>query len=60
MTRLGIDEARVLADPPQPGALRVNPLLNRTGVDVRARSNGSPPVHASMPAKCQRRSFSTS
>ena len=36
-TELGIDQARVLADPAKPGVLRVNALLHGSGVDVAAR-----------------------
>ena len=32
---VGVDDTRVLADPPQPGMLRVDTLLDRSGVDVR-------------------------
>src|SRR5687767_9782166 len=32
---LGVDQTRVLANPAQPGVLRVNPLLNRTAIHVR-------------------------
>ena len=36
-TELGIDQAGVLADPAEPGVLRVHPLLHRAGVHVGAR-----------------------
>ena len=36
-SELRVDHARVLADPPDARVLRVDALLNRTGVDIRAR-----------------------
>ena len=34
---LGVDETGVLADPAQPGVLRVDALLDGTGIDIRPR-----------------------
>ena len=43
---LGVDQARVLADPAEPGVLRVDALLHRTGVDVARAPRSRPPPRA--------------
>jgi hypothetical protein len=57
---LRIDETGVLADPAQPGVLRIDALLNRTGIDIRARSNGLLRVLAHPLEQFVQRAFSTS
>ena len=53
--QLGIDQAGVLADPAEPGVLRIDPLLYRSGVHERAglerlRRHLAHPVHEAVVA----------
>ena len=41
-SELGVDHAGVLADPAEPGVLRVDAFLHRAGVDVGARLEAVP------------------
>ena len=58
---LGVDQAGVLADPAEPGVLRVDALLHRAGVDVGARVERlGRLLRASRRAARRARAFSTS